>query len=274
MGVQRVKSKLKPELDKKEAVLRTAFFFAYFMKQTIWDQYYEVNTFLVNPQKRLGLFGLLNLFQDTAWIHATNLGHGYEEMIRDHTAWVLTRQKLVMSRWPVWGSTIKLTTWVRPVSGIIAIRDFEVWEENELLGKCTTQWLILDLRTRKPAEKNLTLEDSSARKDLPATLEASKIILKDQLPKLAEFHVRNSDLDLNGHVNNTKYAQWVLDSVTEDKHREFTLKEYEVNFIAETKLGDTISILCAQIAEDKFQFQGVRNFDQKVVFAATLTVSA
>lgn len=244
------------------------------MKQAIWIQSYEINTLLVNPQKRLGLYGLLNLFQDTAWIHATHLDHGHEEMIRDNTAWVLTRQKLMMNKWPSWGTNIVLKTWVRPISGIVAIRDFEVWSGDELLGKCTTQWLILDLITRKPAAKNLTLSPNLSRQELPETLEASKIILKDQLIKLSEFHVRNSDLDLNGHVNNTKYAQWVLDSVTEDKHREFILKEYEVNFIAETKLGDTVSIFCAQTEASKFQFQGVRNVDEKVVFAATLTVSA
>lgn len=132
-----------------------------------------------------------------------------------------------MSTWPKWGEQISLKTWVRNVSGIIAIRDFEVWKENELVGACTTQWLILDLTTRKPSDKNNLLAESSTRKDPPDTvLETSKIILKHNLVKLAEFHVRNSDLDLNGHVNNTKYAQWLLDSVTEDKHREFTLEEY------------------------------------------------
>lgn len=244
------------------------------MKETIWNQPYDINTLLVNSQKKLSLFGILNLFQDTAWIHATHLDHGYEEMIRYNTAWVLTRQKVVMNHWPVWGSKVILKTWVRPISGIIAVRDFEIWCDDKILGKCTTQWLILDLSTRKPAAKNLTLAENFTRKDLPETLEASKIILKDQLIKLSEFHVRNSDLDLNGHVNNTKYAQWVLDSVTEEKHREFILKEYEINFIAETKLGDTISIFCAQTETLKYQFQGVRNSDQKIVFAATLTVSA
>jgi hypothetical protein len=55
------------------------------MKEAIWYQRYNVNTFLVNPKKKLGLYGLLNLLQDAAWIHATHLGHGYENMLRDNT---------------------------------------------------------------------------------------------------------------------------------------------------------------------------------------------
>jgi acyl-ACP thioesterase len=67
-----------------------------------------VNSFLVNPQKRLGLYGLLNLLQDTAWIHATHLGHGYDNMLLEETAWVLTRQKVRMTEWPKWGDEIQI----------------------------------------------------------------------------------------------------------------------------------------------------------------------
>jgi hypothetical protein len=52
------------------------------------------------------------------------------------------------------------------------------------------------------------------------------------------------------------------------------LQEYEVNFIAETKSGDVITIFGGALTEDRFQFQGVRTSDQKIVFAATMKVSA
>ena len=91
--------------------------------------------------------------------------------------------------------------------------------------------------------------------------------------ELAKFSVRNSDLDLNGHVNNTRYAQWLLDSVSEESHRKYILTDYEINFLAETKQGEEISIYGGEIEPDKFQFQGFRARDQKVVFAALLHLS-
>ncbi len=244
------------------------------MKKNIWTQTYNVNTFLVNPQKKLGLYGLLNLLQDTAWIHATHLGHGYESMIKEGTAWVLTRQKLVMDSWPSWGDDVELNTWIRPLKGIVAIRDFEIYCKGKKIGASTTQWLILDLATRKPSERTISWLPEGCLPDAPPVPEASKVSLKTNLHEVAQFHVRNSDLDLNGHVNNTKYAQWILDSVSLEKHREYILNEYEVNFIAETRSGDVISIHSGPIADDKFQFQGVRISDGKVVFAATMKVSA
>lgn len=244
------------------------------MKQHTWTQPYTVSTFLVNPQKQLGLYGLLNLIQDTAWIHATHLGHGYEKMLKEKTAWVLTRQKLSMKSWPHWGDQIELVPWIRPVQGLLAIRDFEIRTNGEKIGDCTTQWLILNLETRKPAEKSLMLDDNEFRSDPPATIDASKIILEKNLTPFAEFHVRNSDLDLNGHVNNTRYAQWILDSVSLKKHLEYQIADYEVNFLAETKSGDVITIMGGELKEGEIQFQGVRKTDQKVMFAADLKVHA
>lgn len=244
------------------------------MKQAVWTQNYNVNTFLVNPQKKLGLYGLLNLIQDTAWIHATHLGHGYEAMIKEGTAWVLTRQKLKMDEWPHWGDTIALKTWIRPIKSVFAIRDFEIIMNEKVIGQCTTQWLILDLKTRKPADKSLQISPDEFRMDAPENIDAGKIFIKNDLTPIAEFHVRNSDLDLNGHVNNTKYAQWILDSIPHDSHSEYLLEEYEVNFIAETRSGDLIKIFSGTTSEDIFQFQGVRTRDNKIVFSATLKVRA
>ena len=216
----------------------------------------------------------MNLVQDTAWIHATHLGHGYENMLRDRTAWVLTRQKLAMKIWPRWGEEIELKTWIRPITSMVAIRDFQFLTGDEIVGECTTQWLILDLNTRRPSEKSLQMDPSEFAADTPVIFDAAKIPLKRDLKEVAQFNVRNSDLDLNGHVNNTRYAQWILDAISEEKHREYVLQEYEVNFIAETKLGDLITICSASLQEDKFLYQGIRASDQKTVFAATLKVSA
>jgi medium-chain acyl-[acyl-carrier-protein] hydrolase len=244
------------------------------MKQSVWKQSYNINTFLVTPEKRLGLFGLLNLIQDTAWIHATHLGHGYETMLEEQTAWILTRQKLQVSEWARWGDQLELVTWIRPITGLLAIRDFEFHLHGKKVGSCTTQWLIMNLKTRKPAEKLLELSPDKYRQDSVSDLEASKIHLNSSLKELAEFHVRNSDLDLNGHVNNTRYAQWILDSVAYEKHLQFVLNEYEVNFLNETKSGDKIKILGGEVSNDRFQFQGYRSVDNKTVFAATFKVNA
>jgi acyl-ACP thioesterase len=247
------------------------------MTQPIWTRRYEINTYLVNSSGNLGLFGLLNLIQDTAWVHATHLGHGYEAMVKSGLIWVLTRQKLIMDRWPKWGESIEVKTWVRPLDGLFANRDFEFFVGAEKVGECTTSWLTLDLRTRKPRRVDAKQFPFECRTDFSLSFDAPKIDLRNDLIRVAEFRVRGSDLDLNEHVNNTRYAQWILDSISMGAKSQFLLREYGVNFLAETQLEDEISIEMGslepiQTGEDWVQFQGRKKLDLTPVFVSKLRV--
>jgi acyl-ACP thioesterase len=248
------------------------------MHQKIWDSKYEVNSFLVNSQRKLGLFALLNVLQDVAWLHATHLGHGYESVLEKRMGWVLTRQKVIMETWPAWGETIEIKTWLRPMQPPFVVREFEIYLNDKVIGAATTSWLLLDIETRRPLKRGVTELEANFRTDYRLPFDAPKIELSEDFEELAKFQVRNSDLDLNEHVNNTRYAQWVLDSIPMDWHHKFKLHEYEVNFLAETRANDLIAIR-KNVANTEgsgpfwVEFQGFREADQKVVFSSRLLVS-
>lgn len=242
--------------------------------EEVFVQNYLVNSFLVNPQKKLGIYALLNLLQDTAWTHASLLGHGYEETLAQKTAWVLTRQKVVMNNWPTWGEKLTVKTWVRPLKGPFAVRDFEILSGNNVIGSSSTSWVLMNVETRTAVLENLSLS-FKARKDYQLNYDAGKVSITHTLEPRATFEVRNSDLDMNEHVNNTRYVQWLLDSIPREWHKRYALLSYEVNFISETHSGDTIDILMSperpEETEDfEVQFQGLRK--GKAVFSARMQV--
>jgi medium-chain acyl-[acyl-carrier-protein] hydrolase len=244
------------------------------MTKTVWMESYAVNSMVLNPQKRLGLFGLLSLLQDAAWLHADHLGYGYAQMLADGTLWILTRQKLVMSDWPVWGDVLTVRTWARPAMGARAPRDFEILIGERKIGESTTQWLILDATTRRPVRINPTTHNIKSRQEGLLSLEPAKIPLRDDLEPAATFRVRNSDLDVNGHVGNTRYALWVLDSLSPAELTDNRIAGYDVNFLAETNVGDEIAIARGPVADGAaLQFQGTRTADGKTVFAVRLTLT-
>jgi medium-chain acyl-[acyl-carrier-protein] hydrolase len=244
------------------------------MKQPIWTQTYDVNTIVLDSRKRLGLFGLLNLLQDTAWLHAQHLGWGYDDLNRQGTIWVLVRQKLVAADWPVWGDKVLVRTWPRGATGALALREFEFFVGDRRIGECTTSWLILDSETRRPHKLNHTIFNEFSRAEGYLTIEAAKIALRTDLKQVAAFQVRNSDLDVNGHVNNTRYAQWITDAMTTEDLTTSKIDEYEVSFLSEARIGDEIVVERGEIAPGCSQFQGRRAGESKPVFAATLKFSA
>ena len=62
------------------------------MHNAVWTETYDVNTIVLDHHKRLSLYGLLNLLQDAAWMHAKHAGWGFEDLIAKGTIWVLARQ--------------------------------------------------------------------------------------------------------------------------------------------------------------------------------------
>lgn len=241
---------------------------------TIFEKKYEVSTFLTNVQGKLGLYFLLNILQDIASDHAEELGFGYQDMLRMKLFWVLTRQNLSMTHWPRWKDEILVKTWIREGEGAASFRDFSIHLNDKVIGNCSTSWVTLNSETRRPVafdRKILFPQMSAGPQDY---LETRKISPLEVGKKVLSFHVRNSDIDMNYHVNNTKYSQWILDSIPLETQKRHILSSYEVNFIAETRPEDLISIWeCPQETTGQglsTQFQGLREKDNKIVFTSRI----
>lgn len=238
---------------------------------SVWTETFRVTSYLVAPCKELSLWGLVSLIQENAWEHAEAMGHGYAGMLEVGQMWALIRQSVRMSRWPRWGEELRVVTWLRPMDGIMVTRDFEFWHGSEQVGEAAARYLMLDVQTRRPAPP--LMPNAVFRADGQGKLEPGKIAPREGLPSLARYSIRYSDLDLYSHVNNTRYAQWIVDSVPARAHEVQTLRSYEVDFLAEVLAQDTVSIEAGPVAEGRWHFQGRREGDGKVMFTALLGVA-
>lgn len=238
--------------------------------KVFWEQDYPINSLSLNSQGELGLYSLLQILQDTAIGHAQELNLGKAQMNELNMFWVLTRQKLEISFWPRAREVLHTKTWLRVQHDGLLVRDFLIHSsDGKQVGRATTTWLALGQDTRRPVKMDGTKILQGIAQEESTGLTATKISSPANFERLGSFAVRNSDIDGNNHVNNTRYAQWVLDAVPFDLHRTHRVEGYEINFLAETHLGDLIHIE-ASPGTDWRTFRGVRESDQKVVFISRL----
>lgn len=236
---------------------------------------YNVDTNYVNFNKKLGLYGMLGFIQDIAAEHAELLGFGYKDMIAKNIFWVIIRQKLVMYSWPNWRDELKIVTWTKPVEGLNLYREFELFVNDVKIGECSTTWMILDGNSRRPTKPDFYNDDKFARNDYGLNIKSERIKIPDEMTKLGIFKVFNSDIDMNYHVNNTRYSKWILDSIPIKYHKSVKLREFEINFLGESFLDDEIAIVGNNGIETTSENQttyyaGIRESDNKKVFAAKL----
>jgi medium-chain acyl-[acyl-carrier-protein] hydrolase len=246
------------------------------MKQQVWSESYKITSYLVNLRNRAGLFGILNIIQDVGWQHAIHL----EIKMGENLGWVFTRQKLVMNDWPAFNETVTVRTWLRPPASGEAFlyRDYELFVKERKIGECTSTFTVINTQIRKLAVQDWSPYPHIWRRDHNLNHKPEKIVVNTEVEDLDHFQVRNSDIDLNIHVNNTKYAQWILDALPMETLRsDIQLHSYEVNFLAETKIGDTIGVQksITETIESPFSviyFQGVRDGNRKPVFTAKMKI--
>ncbi len=233
---------------------------------------YTINSLLINSNQQLGIYGLLGLFQDIAYDHASILGYGYEDMVRNNTFWVLIRQKVKMTYWPKWKEIIEIRTYPKPGKGCFADRSFEVFCQGEKIGECASSWMILDAQTRKPHFHHGFDETYDPGEQYDLSFTTDKLRMPKDLELLKTVEVKNSDLDLSRHVNNFKYSQWILDLIPIEHHQKYSIVEYDINFLGEAFLNDEVDCFSNlnQIEpefKNEIYFCGIKKDNSKTVFS-------
>lgn len=213
-------------------------------KEWTWQDSYLMKSYHVDPDGLLSFPQLCLFFQETAYNHADHLEFGFKHLKEQQQFWVLSRLLVKVDAYPRWRDRVVLKTWPGGVDGLFALRHFQLESETgEKLAGAVSSWLILDSVRRRPT-RPAKLKEASHLFPTEKALDTNPTKLKRfSIDAPGEpFAVRYSDLDLYDHVNNARYIQWVLDSFSRETHKEKRLVEFEVNFAAEAKIGDVVSI--------------------------------
>ena len=80
--------------------------------------------------------------------------------------------------------------------------------------------------------------------------------------------MRYSDLDVNGHMNNTKYADVLMDALTAQELEGRFVSELQLNYSQECKAGETMEV-CRVLTENSCYIDGCSD-DGKRRFEATI----
>jgi acyl-ACP thioesterase len=60
--------------------------------------------------------------------------------------------------------------------------------------------------------------------------------------ELARFRVHFSDIDVNRHVNSTKYLEWIIDSHSQEHLETKEITSLEMSFLSEAMANDEVTV--------------------------------
>ena len=210
---------------------------------------FRLHTYDLDAGGRLAPAAVARYFQEAASVHATLWGFGAERLAAAGTFWVMHRVAFEFGAMPEWRPNLELTliTWSRGSKRLTAYRDFELCDPTGTrVAAGTSAWIALDIANRRPHRLDVKEDNFPHFPDRhatdAATVEAALPIAVVEDAPLLSRTVGYTDLDINGHVNNTRYLDWTLDALGPGFWRTHRLAAMTMNFLAETRAGDTISV--------------------------------
>ena len=204
---------------------------------------WEINFLQCYPNGFLKYTDLCNILQLTAGVHAEMGGISFSDMQVHHQAWVLSRMRVEIKRLPKWRDIITVKTWINSLENSRSIRCLELYIGDEKIVGCETFWAVFNTQTRRP--ENLALAHQHFEKypnDKATEIQFSKIETSSDKTFVAKKNVLLSDLDIVNHANSVKYLEWCLDYVDPKIIFNQELESFEMNYLKEVSLAETIVI--------------------------------
>lgn len=156
-----------------------------------------------------------NWLQEAAGRNAAALGFGESELLRYNLTWVLTRLVLRIARLPRAEEKLRIHTWPSTLDRF-GHRGYEVYDgHGNLIASGGSAWSVMNLADRSMGQLPEALIPCYPSDPRPCPPFACRVIpkLRFEQPARALVRVRKDDLDINGHVNNTRYLAWILESL-------------------------------------------------------------
>jgi acyl-ACP thioesterase len=210
--------------------------------------YYDITSYHADFKQQLSPVSLFCFLQESAWRHANSRGFGLDHLAERNEYWVLAKVHVLIDRMPNWTEKVRMETWGKEPELLTAFRDFEFFDiNNQSVIRATSSWHILNMQTHRPVKLTHFADDfpfvnrqAIAEKPQKIQLPVSNGIKSDV------YTIFPSDIDMNQHVNNTKYIQWAMDCIPLAFQQQHHLCEINANFLSESHIGENYMIETCQ----------------------------
>ena len=243
--------------------------------EPIYRQTYEISAIHVDRYGRVKPSVLLHFAQEAAGGHCRQLSLDWDTLMKKHLFWAVIRNRVQINRLPVLGETISVETWPMPTTRSAYPRSTVAYDATGAeLFRSVSLWVLMDSESR-----SMVLPGKSGI-DLLGTLRGNELTPPGSIAPIptenaSTRRVGYTDLDRNGHMNNTRYLDWIDDLLPSQFHAAHPIREFTICYLSEAKEGQQITLSWQLLDGPCLQVNGSREGSldqgkQDRVFAAQI----
>ena len=203
------------------------------------------------------------------------LGYGEEWLERNGFFWAVIRSKFVMEPQAL---SLKIgvisgETWHNGVVGVLWRREYEFFAPTgERIGGASALWALIDRKNRSILRPNAFPKDFPQEPSRLALERAPHKLKHNDLPFIEERTVRYAELDANGHVNNSRYVEWIIDALPVGVRQSSIVESVQLDFRMEMLFGQNIRLCGAPDSEDHHLWHFSTHNQDQLCFQAEVRI--
>lgn len=193
--------------------------------------------------QRLRMSALFSILQEMSIRDVEEAGVTRDKTLDIGLLWVISRMKLEFERMIEYDEEITFSTWAGKCQHMLFPRFYEAKDqEGNVIFRGSSIWLLISEKKRtvvSPEEYHIVIPEVPGKEGIEVPM-ALRSIDSDRPASIRT--VVYSDIDLNGHVNNTRYLDWIDDLFDVHFHEVYMPKALQINYDHEVEYGSSISL--------------------------------
>lgn len=165
----------------------------------------KVPLFLCDNKKRLRIDGLLKLLVEASVTNSERLEDG-----NNNNYWILYSWYIDLFEDIYWKDTLEVETFSRKIKGFYAFRNFNIYIDGKKVMQADTRWVLINSKELRIMKIPKQLADLYGSKD-GFEFQGQDLKRLESYQNTIPIQVRKSDLDINGHVNNSVYLAYAME---------------------------------------------------------------
>lgn len=207
----------------------------------MFSQDYLIQSSQVDCFQKLKLSSLFTMFQDLSVSATEAINCGKSETLDRGYLWVVTKINLHVIRYPRYLEHVTFETFPNDMIHFIYPRSYICRDgKGKVLFTMKAFWILMNAKTRRialPAETHLGVPgESDSQEVIDLLKELPSLEVKEKGSRKVQF----SDVDLNGHLNNERYIEFMIDLEKKDFYAHHEICDMEIEYKKEVKEEENI----------------------------------
>ncbi len=202
---------------------------------------------------------IAEILQNTANRHSIKLSMWHNNLKIPNLAWVVSKSNIMIERYACIGETISVKTYTKGIRALYCPRYFIVYDENKrIIARAGSLMSIIDRTSRKalsPTGVGFVIPEANDIEPAIKFQFKKKDISGNKIQLL--YKPKYSDIDVNGHVNNARYLDWICNAFGFGVLEQYEIEHITVDYIIEILPDEPIEMtLIMDDSDYRFCFLG------------------